>query len=123
MCEPAPISEQIARCRAACPLAVAMDKRHPLLPDVPTFRELGVDWVDGAYRGVGVPKSTPPEVKKRIADLWSVYLEKEISPSQVALCLCLVKIARLIETPDHLDSIIDLAAYTAIYGEINDSEK
>lgn len=60
---------------------------------------------------------------KRIADLWSVYLEKEISPSQVALCLCLVKIARLIETPDHLDSIIDLAAYTAIYGEINDSEK
>jgi tripartite-type tricarboxylate transporter receptor subunit TctC len=32
-------------------LAVAMDKRHPLLPDVPTFRELGVDWVDGAYRG------------------------------------------------------------------------
>ena len=51
-------------------LAVAMDKRHPLLQDVPTFRELGVDWVDGAYRGVGVPKSTPPEVKKRIADLW-----------------------------------------------------
>jgi tripartite-type tricarboxylate transporter receptor subunit TctC len=51
-------------------LAVAMDKRHPLLPDVPTFRELGVDWVDGAYRGIGVPKSTPPEVRKRLADLW-----------------------------------------------------
>ena len=60
---------------------------------------------------------------KRIADLWSVYLEKEISASQVALCLCLVKIARLIQTPHHEDSIIDLAAYTAIYGEINDSEK
>lgn len=52
-------------------LAVAMDKRHPLLPDVPTFRELGVDWVDGAYRGIGVPKSTPPEVRKRISDLWA----------------------------------------------------
>jgi tripartite-type tricarboxylate transporter receptor subunit TctC len=51
-------------------LAVAMDKRHPLLPDVPTFRELGVDWVDGAYRGIGVPKSTPADVKKRISDLW-----------------------------------------------------
>jgi tripartite-type tricarboxylate transporter receptor subunit TctC len=51
-------------------LAVAMDKRHPLLPDVPTFRELGVDWVDGAYRGIGVPKSTPAEVKKRLSDLW-----------------------------------------------------
>ena len=52
-------------------LAVAMEKRHPLLPDVPTFRELGVDWVDGAYRGIGVPKSTPPEVRKRISDLWA----------------------------------------------------
>ncbi len=51
-------------------LAVAMDKRHPLLPDTPTFKELGVDWVDGAYRGIGVPKSTPPEVRKRISDLW-----------------------------------------------------
>lgn len=55
---------------------------------------------------------------KRIADLWSAYLEIEISPSQVALCLCLVKIARLIETPEHLDSYIDLAAYGAIAGEL-----
>ncbi|HSU78678.1 MAG TPA: tripartite tricarboxylate transporter substrate binding protein [Burkholderiales bacterium] len=52
-------------------LAVAMEKRHPLLPDVPTFRELGSDWVDGAYRGIGVPKSTPPEARKRLADLWA----------------------------------------------------
>jgi tripartite-type tricarboxylate transporter receptor subunit TctC len=52
------------------PLAVAMDRRHPLMPDVPTFKELGVNWVDGAYRGIGVPKSTPPEVRKRLADLW-----------------------------------------------------
>ena len=56
-----------ARLRA---LAVAMDKRHPLLPDVPTFKELGVDWVDGAYRGIGVPRGTPPEARKRISDLW-----------------------------------------------------
>jgi tripartite-type tricarboxylate transporter receptor subunit TctC len=52
------------------PLAVAMEKRHPLMPDVPTFIELGVDWVDGAYRGIGVPKSTPPEARKRLSDLW-----------------------------------------------------
>ncbi len=53
------------------PLAVAMDKRHPLLPDVPTFKELGVDWVDGAYRGIGVPKSTPPAAVKRLSDMWA----------------------------------------------------
>ncbi len=52
-------------------LAVAMDKRHPLLPDVPTFKELGVDWVDGAYRGIGVPKSTPLDTRKRLSDLWN----------------------------------------------------
>ena len=52
-------------------LAVAMDKRHPLLPDVPTFKELGVDWVDGAFRGIGVPKNTPPEARKRLAELWA----------------------------------------------------
>jgi len=52
-------------------LAVAMDKRHPLLPDVPTFRELGIDWIDGAYRGIGMPKSSTPEQRKRISDLWA----------------------------------------------------
>ena len=52
-------------------LAVAMESRHPLMPDVPTFKELGVDWVDGAYRGIGVPKSTPAEVKKRLSELWA----------------------------------------------------
>jgi tripartite-type tricarboxylate transporter receptor subunit TctC len=51
-------------------LAVAMEKRHPLLPDVPTFKELGVDWVDGAYRGIGVPKGTSPELRKRLSALW-----------------------------------------------------
>ena len=59
---------------------------------------------------------------KRIADLWSVYLEKEITPSQVALCLCLVKIARLMQTGDHQDSYIDLAAYAAIGGQLSEEE-
>jgi len=52
-------------------LAVAMEKRHPLLPDAPTFKELGVDWIDGAYRGIGVSKTTPPETRKRLSDLWA----------------------------------------------------
>ena len=52
-------------------LAVAMEKRHPLMPDVPTFKELGVDWVDGAYRGIGVPKSTSLDARKRLSDMWA----------------------------------------------------
>ena len=53
------------------PLAVAMEARHPLLPDVPTFKELGIDWVDGAFRGVGVPKSTSPEARRRLAEMFA----------------------------------------------------
>ena len=52
-------------------LAVAMDRRHPLMPDVPTFKELGVDWVDGAFRGIGVPRSTPPEQRRRLAEIFA----------------------------------------------------
>ena len=35
---------------------------------MPTFRELGLNWVDGAYRGIGMPKATPIELKKRMSD-------------------------------------------------------
>jgi tripartite-type tricarboxylate transporter receptor subunit TctC len=64
------------------PLAVAMEKRHPLMPDVPTFKELGVNWVDGAYRGIGVPKSTSSEARKRISDHWAAL---NSDPEMIAL--------------------------------------
>jgi tripartite-type tricarboxylate transporter receptor subunit TctC len=50
-------------------LAVATPKRLSYFPDVPTFRELGMDWVDGAYRGIAVPKSTPEDIRKRLSDM------------------------------------------------------
>lgn len=50
-------------------LAVATDKRHPQFPDVPTFKELGIDWVDGAYRGIALPKSASPEMRKQVSDI------------------------------------------------------
>ena len=56
--------------KARC-LAVATPQRLPYFPDVPTFRELGVDWVDGGYRGAGVPKSTPEDLRKRISDMFA----------------------------------------------------
>ena len=51
-------------------LAVATPQRLSYFPDVPTFRELGIDWVDGAYRGIGVPKSTNEGMRKRISDMF-----------------------------------------------------
>ena len=52
-------------------LAVASEERLPVLPDVPTFRELGYDIVGGAYRGVAVPSSTSEELRQRISDIES----------------------------------------------------
>jgi hypothetical protein len=54
---------------------------------------------------------------RRIADLWTTYLKHEITPQQVAICMALVKVARLMQTETE-DSFVDLAAYAAIAGEI-----
>lgn len=54
----------------------------------------------------------------RIADGWSVILDKKVHPHQVALCMDWVKTCRLITSPDHIDSWTDKAGYTALGGEI-----
>ncbi len=51
-------------------LAVATPARLPQFPNAPTFKELGFDWVDGAYRGIAVPKATPEATRKQISDLF-----------------------------------------------------
>lgn len=48
-------------------LAVAMEERHPLFPDVPTFKELGYDMTGGAYRGIALPNTADAATTK----LWS----------------------------------------------------
>jgi tripartite-type tricarboxylate transporter receptor subunit TctC len=50
-------------------LAIATEKRSPLFPDAPTFKEVGLGWVGGAYRGIAVPKSTPKDVQKAVSDM------------------------------------------------------
>jgi tripartite-type tricarboxylate transporter receptor subunit TctC len=51
------------------PIAITGLKRHPLLPDTPTFEELGYKGFDGVqwYAIVG-PAKMPPEVVKRLND-------------------------------------------------------
>lgn len=50
-------------------LAIATEKRSPLFPGVPTFKEVGLGWAGGAYRGIAVPKSTSPAVRKAVSDM------------------------------------------------------
>ena len=43
-------------------IALASDKRSPLLPDVPTFAESGVDYKTGTWFGLLVPAKTPKPI-------------------------------------------------------------
>jgi tripartite-type tricarboxylate transporter receptor subunit TctC len=43
-------------------LAIMADQRAEIFPDVPTLKELGLNWTMGAWRGITVPKGTPPEI-------------------------------------------------------------
>ncbi len=93
-------------------LIVAMDKRHPLSPDVPTFKEPGFDWVDGAYRGIGMAKSSPPEARKRMSDLWAALNnEPEMKELAAKSGFELVSVG-----PDKMDAFMKdrIQAYTKV---------
>jgi tripartite-type tricarboxylate transporter receptor subunit TctC len=47
-------------------LAIASQKRDPLYPDVPTFKERGIDFAFGVWRCLVAPKDTPKEVIARL---------------------------------------------------------
>src|SRR3546814_15534287 len=59
-------------------LGVAMEERHPLFPDVPTFKEKGIDLVGGAYRGVAVPADVPEDMRRQISEVF-VNINKQPS--------------------------------------------
>lgn len=59
----------------------------------------------------------------RIATLWNFWLQQRpqqeyLSAYDVAMMMLLVKIARLMQTPGHQDSHIDIAGYVAIMEEV-----
>ena len=49
------------------PLAQAGATVSPLAPEVPTFKEQGVDLVFASERGIVAPKGLPPEVEQKLA--------------------------------------------------------
>jgi hypothetical protein len=58
---------------------------------------------------------------ERISELWSAYLGDYISPMQASMCMLLVKVSRLCESPSHSDSVKDIIGYAAIYNELLNS--
>ncbi|HEY7821667.1 MAG TPA: DUF6378 domain-containing protein [Acidimicrobiia bacterium] len=52
----------------------------------------------------------PADNFDRIARLWSVALNKEIWPEDVAVCMVLVKVARQLHAPKR-DNVVDAISY------------
>ena len=58
---------------------------------------------------------------ERIRDLWNAYMQESLFTTvDVAILMTLVKVGRLIETPDHADSWVDIAGYAACGREVSD---
>jgi putative tricarboxylic transport membrane protein len=62
---PAEIMTQVTG-RQVRVLAISGDKRLPSLPDVPTFKENGVDLAMTLWRGIAAPTGTPAEAIARL---------------------------------------------------------
>ena len=60
------------------------------------------------------------ENHERVAQLWGTILGQDVSVSQVYQCLMALKLARLIVSPTHTDSWVDIAGYASLGGEIKD---
>lgn len=58
----------------------------------------------------------------RISKMWSVILNSDVTPEQVALCMCATKIAR--QCHKHkTDNLTDLAGYAATIEKMNNENK
>lgn len=64
------------------PIAIASEERHPSVPDVPTFRELGMDFVFGTIFGFYVPVETPQAARD---ELYAALTEAIAEPEFYAL--------------------------------------
>lgn len=62
---------------------------------------------------------TPESNFGLIADLWSAYMNIDISPTDVAMMMVLMKAARIKNGGGTGDSFVDIAGYAACGGEIN----
>jgi tripartite-type tricarboxylate transporter receptor subunit TctC len=60
-------------------VAIAAMQRHPAAPEIPTFKELGVDLVSGTWFGLFAPAATPPLVVTKInADMRAALQGEEL---------------------------------------------
>lgn len=61
---------------------------------------------------------SPLDNLTQTAALWSAYFHQKFQAKDVAMMMLLVKVSRLSNSPDHRDSMVDMAGYTDCYAEV-----
>jgi tripartite-type tricarboxylate transporter receptor subunit TctC len=93
-------------------------RRHPLLPDVPTFRELGYEQFDGVqWYGVVGPANLPAPIVKRLSGEIAVLLQNAELREQLAR----EALEPMQMTPDQFSRFMrnDIARWTKLVKERN----
>lgn len=99
-------------------------KIHAENPAAPTT-ESQSDWLQTAHHIVhGDREKTygdPGKNLRLIAQYWSTHTGITITETDVCIMMQLLKIARLRNDPEHVDSWIDIAGYTALKNRLNNA--
>jgi tripartite-type tricarboxylate transporter receptor subunit TctC len=98
------------------PIAVTGLKRHPLLPDVPTFEELGYKGFDGVqWYGIVGPAKMSPDIVRRLND----EINKTLANPELKERLAAEALEPMPMTPEQFGRYIqaDIARWTALARE------
>jgi tripartite-type tricarboxylate transporter receptor subunit TctC len=100
------------------PIAVTGKKRHPLLPDVPTFEELGYHGFDGVqWYGIVGPAGMPPE----ITQLLNAEINKALADPKLSERLSAEALQPMPMAPDEFGRFMeaDIARWSKLAKERN----
>lgn len=64
----------------------------------------------------------PRENFQHIATLWKSAFGWDVTPEQVAVAMMLMKVSRLLRTPGHEDSAVDIAGYIEAYSMLREEK-
>jgi hypothetical protein len=102
---------------AKCPICTVPGSLDELAARIPHDSILQI--AEQLVNGERAKNYGPPAINfKRIADISSHIIGREITPEECVKVLMAVKLARLIESPTHRDSIIDLAGYAWVLDRV-----
>ncbi len=65
-------------------LGIAAEARSPAWPNIPTFREQGIDYITGTWFGLLAPARTPPEIVAKLNEAVAAALRSDAVKARIA---------------------------------------